>query len=101
MVAHVVNKSHLTASSSGLVLARSVLILYVPHPVKYHSTIFEDRATEGVFCDQVFPQVRGHQETQIPSTGKQAMGGCKTGGAQGCQAAGMLGSGLSIPGQSG
>lgn len=43
----------------------------MPHPVKYYSIIFGNRATEDVFCVHVFPQAREHRETQIPSQARE------------------------------
>lgn len=61
-----------TTSSAGLHLShRSARTLLVPHPVKYYSIIFGNRATEDVLCVHVFPQAREHRETQIPSQARE------------------------------
>lgn len=43
----------------------------MPHPVKYYSIIFGNRATEVVFCVPVFPQAREHRETQTSSHSRE------------------------------
>lgn len=45
----------------------------MPHPVKYYSIIFGNRAAEDVFCGHVFPQAREQRETEIPSQAREAV----------------------------
>ena len=81
MVAHAVKSRGPPLSRLVCIcLSCSAPILHLSHPVKYYSITFKGRTTEDVACVHVFPQGREHGETQPPSTGQRARGGCKTGG---------------------
>lgn len=61
----------------------------MPHPVKYYSIIFGNRAAEDVFCVHVFPQAREHRETEISSQAREQCEAVKHVKHEGHKAAGQ------------